>query len=99
MSPGGPLDQDVREDRAKQAVEDDRLGECEAEPLDALQLAAQLGLAGDRLDHRGEDVADADTGAESAEADAHRKADRLTGLRDIAGRGGEKYMHRTFLLV
>src|SRR6266849_5352570 len=77
MSPGGPLNQHVRQDRAEQAVEDDGLGEREAEPLDPLELAAELGLAGDRLDHRGEDVADADTGAERAEADAESEADRL----------------------
>src|SRR3954465_1024847 len=83
-------DEDVREDRAEQAVEHDGLGEREAQPLDALELAAELGLAGDRLDHRAEDVADADTGAERAEADTHGEAARLPGLRDVAGRGGEK---------
>ena len=79
------LDQDVREDRAEEAVEHDRLGEGEAEPLDALQLAAQLGLAGDRLDHRAEDVADADAGAERAEADAQRERDRLAGVGAVVG--------------
>ena len=63
-----------------QAVEHDRLGEGEAEPHDPLELAAQLGLAGDRLDHRAEDVADADAGAERAEADAEREGDRLAGV-------------------
>ena len=53
------------------------------------QLAAQLGLAGDRLDHRAEDVADADAGAECAEADAERKTDGLAGLGHVAGGGGE----------
>ena len=71
----------TQEIEPKQAVEDDRLGEGEAEPLDALELAAELRLPGDRLDHRGEDVADADAGAERAEADAEREADRLAGLR------------------
>src|SRR3954454_7932996 len=93
MSPGESLDEDVRQNRAEQAVEHDRLGEREAEPLDALQLTAELGLPCDRLDHRGEDVADADAGAECAEADAEREADRLAGLRDVAGRRGEKGMH------
>src|SRR3954452_14601151 len=83
------LDQDVREDRAEQAVDHARLGEGEAEPLDALKLAAQLGLPGDRLDHRAEDVADADAGAESAGGDAEREPDRLAGLRDVACGGGE----------
>src|SRR5205814_7159132 len=87
------LHQDVREDRAEQAVEHDRLGEGEAEPLDALQLAAQLGLAGDGLDHRAEDVPDADSGAEGPETDAEGEADRLAGFRDIARRCCEKGVH------
>src|SRR5213595_3364682 len=70
-------DQDVGEQAADQAVEDDRLGEGEAEPHDPLQLAAQLRLARDRLDHRAEDVADADAGVERTEADAERERDRL----------------------
>ena len=41
------LDEDVGEQAADEAVEHDRLGECEAEPLDALKLPAQLGLPGD----------------------------------------------------
>src|SRR5436309_971851 len=93
-----PLHQHVGEDRAEQSVEDDRLGQREAEPLDALQLAAQLGLAGDGLDHRAEDVADADTGAERAEADAEREANRLAGLRHVARRCREKGGHAVFLL-
>src|SRR3954454_1641651 len=99
MSPGESLDEDVRQNRAEQAVEHDRLGEREAEPLDALELTTELGLPCDRLDHRSEDVADANAGAEGAETDAECKADGLAGLGDIAGRRGEKYMHRTFLLV
>ena len=78
-------DEDVGEEAADQAVEHDRLGEGEAEPLDSLQLAAQFGLAGDGLDHRAEDVADADAGSERAEADAERKRDRLAGVCDVAG--------------
>src|SRR5438477_11814182 len=93
---GSDLDEDVREDRAEQAVEHDRLGEGEAEPLDALQLAAQLGLAGDRLDHRAEDVADADAGAERAETDTEREPDGLAGLRDVAG-GGEDGTEHAFV--
>src|SRR5437870_3303144 len=81
LAPSG-LDKDVCEDRAEQAVEDDRLGEREAEPLDALELAAQLRLARDRLDHRPEDVADADAGAEGPEADPEGEPDRLAGVGD-----------------
>ena len=80
MSPGEPLDEDVRQEAADQAVEDDRLGEREAEPLDALELTAELGLAGDALDHRAEDVADADAGPERAETDAESERDRLAGV-------------------
>ena len=76
------LDQDVAEQAAEEAVEDDGLGEREAEPHQALELAAQLGLAGDGLDHRAEDVADAGAGAGRAEADAERERDRLAGADD-----------------
>src|SRR5262249_13803528 len=85
-----PLDEHVGQDRAEQAVEDDGLGQREAQPLDSLELTPELGLAGDRLDHRAEDVSDADPGAERAEADAERKPDRLTGLRYVARGGGEE---------
>ena len=98
MSPGAPLDEHVGQDRAEQAVEDDGLGQCEAEPLDALELPTELGLAGDRLDHRREDVADADAGAERAESDAEREADCLTGLRHVARRRGEKGMSKDQLI-
>ena len=75
-----PLDEHEGEQAADQAVEHDGLGEREAEPHDPLELAAQLRLAGDGLDHRAEDVADADAGAERAEADAERERDRLAGV-------------------
>ena len=39
-----------------EAVEDERLGQREAEPLDRGDLVAHLGLAGDRLDDLAEDV-------------------------------------------
>src|SRR4051795_4801704 len=62
-------------------VEHDRLGECEAEPLDRGDLVAHLGLTGDRLDHLAEDVADADARADGAEAGADAERDRLDRLR------------------
>src|SRR5215210_5841785 len=77
------LDEHVGQKAAEQAVEDDGLGEREPEPLDPLQLAAELGLPRDGLDHRAEDVADADAGSERAEADAERERDRLAGVRGI----------------
>src|SRR5687768_9880784 len=83
------LDENEGEQAADQAVEDDGLGEREAEPLDAGQLAAELGLARDGLDHRAEDVADADAGAERAEADAEGQRDRLPGVDAVLG-GSEK---------
>src|SRR4051794_35911632 len=71
-------------------VEHDRLGECEAEPLDRGDLVAHLGLTGDRLDHLAEDVADADARADGAEAGADAERDRLDRLRGlIAARLGE----------
>src|SRR5213595_3848832 len=91
-------DEDVGEQAADEAVEDDRLGEREAQPLDALQLAAELGLPRDGLDHRAEDVADADAGAERAETDAERERDRLAGLGHVAGGGGDDGVkHSSFL--
>ena len=75
MRRAASLDEHVAEQAADETVEDDGLGEGEAEPLDALELAAQLGLPRDRLDHRAEDVADTDAGAERAEADRRRRLD------------------------
>src|SRR5580700_6236095 len=85
---GMRLDEDVAEQTAEEAVEHDRLGQGEAEPHQPLELSAELGLAGDRLDHGAEDVADAGAGAGGAEADAGRERDRLTGVNDplLAGR-------------
>src|SRR5438105_3441765 len=77
-------DEHEAEEAADEAVEHDRLGEREAQPHDPLQLAAQLGLPGDRLDHRGEDGADADAGAERAESHADAEAERLGGLDDVS---------------
>src|SRR5436309_3540982 len=95
---GSCSDQDVREQPADEAVEDDGLGQREAEPLDALELAPELGLPGDRLDHRAEDVSDADAGAERAEADAECESDGLPGLRDVARSCGENSCEHCFLL-
>src|SRR6266576_1081056 len=78
-------DEHVREQTADEAVEDDGLRQREAEPLDSLQLTAKLGLARDGLDHRAEDVPDADPGTERAEADAERERDRLPGVGAVRG--------------
>src|SRR5688572_18098791 len=78
------LDEDEGQQAADEPVEHDCLGECEAEPLDARQLATQFRLPCDGLDHAAEDVADADAGAERAEADAERERDRLAGV-DVRG--------------
>src|SRR4249920_682779 len=83
-------DQYVGEQAADEAVEDDRLGKGEAEPLDALQLTAELGLTGDGLDHRAEDVADANAGAERSEADTEGEGDRLAGVGAVFGGGEEE---------
>src|SRR5205807_10199695 len=93
------LDENVGQDRAEQAVEDDCLGEGESEPLDSLELAPKLRLASDGLDHRAEDDADTDTGSGCAEPDAEPGADCLTGLRDVAGRCGEDAEHFVSSLV
>src|SRR5437763_4400064 len=96
---GSCSDQDVREQPADEAVEDDGLGQREAEPLDALELAPELRLPGDRLDHRAEDDPDADAGTGRAEPDSESEPDRLAGLRYVAGRRGEDVAdHFGFLL-
>src|SRR5215208_374527 len=65
-------------------VEGHGLGEREAEPLDARDLLAHLRLAGDRLDHLSEDEADADAGADRAQARADAERDGLeTVVRDL----------------
>jgi len=71
------------EEAADEPVADDRLGEREAKPHDPLQLASQLGLPGDGLDHRGEDGPDADSGPEGAEPHAEPETERLACLDDI----------------
>src|SRR3712207_9560976 len=62
-----------------------------AEPLDARDLLAHLGLARHRLDHLAEDVADADAGADRAEAGADAERDRLEAVADLSlGERGKK---------
>src|SRR5919108_1115025 len=78
-------DEHEGEQAAEQAVEHDRFGKREAEPHDSLQLAPELGLAGNGLDHGAEDGADADPGADGSEADAETEGDRLPGLDVLVG--------------
>src|SRR5438552_19202316 len=85
MLRGSSGDEHEAEEPADEAVENDCLGEREAEPHDALQLAAQLRLPRDRLDHGREDGADTDAGAERAEAHAEAEPERLAGFHDVAG--------------
>ena len=80
------LDDERGEQAGDEAVEEARLGQREAEPLQLGDLVAHLGLAGDRLDRLAEDDADADAGADGAEAAADAEADRLAGLGDFFGR-------------
>src|SRR5690242_19657853 len=75
-------DQDVPEQAAEEAVEPDGLGERKPQPHQTLELAAELGLPGDGLDHRAEDVADAGTCTRRAGADAEREGDCLAGVDD-----------------
>ena len=65
------------------------LEQIRAEVADLSLIAAELRLAGDRLDHRAEDVADADARAERTEPDAEREAHGLAGLGDVAAGGGQ----------
>ena len=77
--------EEERDQAEDERVEGDRLGQREAEPADRLQLVLHLGLAGDGLDLLAEDDADADAGADRAEAGADTEGDRLAGVGD-AGR-------------
>src|ERR1035437_10443112 len=79
------LDQHEGQQAADESVEDDGLGEREADPHDSLKLAAQLRLARDRLNHRAEDVAKADACAERAETDTESERERLSHFGDVAG--------------
>src|SRR4051812_32414946 len=63
-----------------QAVEEAGLGKGETQPLDGRDLVAHLRLAGDGLDHLAEDDADADAGADGAEAATNTEGDRLAGV-------------------
>src|SRR5918997_2153637 len=80
--------EEERDQARDEAVEEARLGECEAEPLDAGDLVAHLGLARHGLDDLAEDDADADAGAHGAEATANTEGDRLARVRAVLG-GGE----------
>src|SRR5918994_3842529 len=75
-----PLEEEGDQAR-HEAVEEARLGEGEAEPLDRGDLVAHLGLARHGLDDLAEDDADADAGAHGAEAAAHAQGDRLARVR------------------
>src|SRR4051794_6109806 len=72
--------EEERDQAEDERVEHDRLGEREPQPLDARDFVAHLRLAGDRLDHLAEDVADADARADGAEASADAEGDRLEPL-------------------
>src|SRR5690349_15254928 len=74
------------EQAGDEAVEHARLGEREAEPLDARDLVAHLGLTRHGLDDLAEDVADADAGACGTEAAAEAEGDRAAGLLAVLRR-------------
>src|SRR5687768_10689257 len=95
--------EEERDETRDQAVEEARLGESEAEPLDAGDLVAHLGLARHGLDDLAEDDADADAGAHGAEATADTEGDRLARVRAVLGgsedEGEERCEHWRGLLV
>src|ERR671917_347892 len=72
--------EEERDEAEDEGVEHDRLGQCEAEPLDRGDLVAHLRLTGHRLDDLAEDVADADAGADGAEAGSDAEGDRLQSV-------------------
>src|SRR3954454_285990 len=95
------LREEERDQAEDERVEHDRLGEREAQPLDRRDLVAHLGLAGDRLDHLAEDVADPDPGADGPESGADAEGDRLDLLAAALGDDIECCSREThgFLLV
>src|SRR3954454_10312098 len=84
------LAEEERDQAKDKRVEHDRLGQREAEPLDRGDLVAHLGLARDRLDDLAEDDADADAGADGAQATAHAEGDRLARVRTVLGGGKDE---------
>src|SRR3954451_3073200 len=74
-------------------VEEARLGERKAEPLDGGDLVAHLRLAGDGLDDLAEDDADAHAGAHGAEAAADAQGDGLARVRAVFRRGEDGGQH------
>src|SRR3712207_5435632 len=76
--------EEERDEAEDEGVEDDRLGQCEAEPLDRRDLVTHLGLAGHRLDDLAEDVADADARADRAEARADTEGDALQPVGGVS---------------
>src|ERR1700752_4776966 len=76
----------VRDEAGDEPVEEARLGQSEAEPLDARDLIGHLRLARERFADLAEDDANADTGPDGAQAapdpDPESGAD--------PGRGGER---------
>src|SRR5439155_26588139 len=74
--------EDVGERAAGQCGEGDGFGKREAQSLDPGQLAAELELTRDGLDHRAGDVADPDAGADRAEPDADSEGDRLAEISE-----------------
>src|ERR671917_96224 len=89
--------EEERDQAEDERVEDDRLGEREAEPLDARDLLAHLRLAGDRLDHLAEDVPHADARPDRPETGADAESDRLEAVRRRLLGGGHlgyrSYVH------
>src|SRR3954470_17787520 len=73
-----------------QAVEEARLGEGEAEPLDRGDLVAHLRLAGDGLDDLAEDDADANAGTHGTEAAADAQGDRLASIGAVLSSGEDE---------
>src|SRR5581483_11259286 len=72
---------------ADEAVEEARLGEREAEPLVALDVAAQLRLPGLGRDRGAEDATDTGTGARGATACACAERDRAARVLALLDAG------------
>src|SRR5947209_7826 len=83
--------EEERDQAEDERVEDDRLGEREAQPLDRGDVVAHLGLAGDGPDHLPEDVGDADAGADRPEPGAAAEREALGRAAPPLGEDDSKY--------
>src|SRR5919106_2478373 len=77
MSAAKSISEEEGDEAEDERVERNCLDQREAEPLDAGDLLAHLGLARDRLDHAREEEPEPDAGADRPQSGADAERDRL----------------------